>query len=419
MCTFQSANILIPKVEDMKKWSVIACDQYTSQPEYWKGVRKYVGDDFSTLHLILPEAEMKSGEGTIDEINKTMKQYIDSDIFIEYKNVYIYVERTMTNGKIRKGIVGVVDLEEYDYSDGAKTKIRATERTVKERIPSRMKIRRNACIEIPHILLLCDDERHMLIESVEKIKEQCPKLYDFELMEDGGHISGWLIEGRNVDMFDKKLEEYADFINEKCAGTGKNPMLYAIGDGNHALAAAKACYEERKEFNAGKDMSDHPARYALVELENIHDDSQEFEAIHRIVTDIDIDDLLYHMKKQICAEEGYPIKYCVCGKEEEIYLNTQLGEIPVAILQKFLDEYLKEAPEKVDYIHGENVLKKLAEKENAIGFILPAIEKNQFFREIVTNGVLPRKAFSIGQAQEKRYYLEARKIFLMQYNIFN
>lgn len=229
-------------------------------------------------------------------------------------------------------------------------------------------------------------------------------------MEDGGHISGWLIEGRNVDMFDEKLEEYAAFINEKYAETEKDSMLYAIGDGNHALAAAKACYEELKESNADKDISDHPARYALVELENIHDNSQEFKAIHRIVTDINIDDLVYHMKNQICAEEGYPVKYYVCGKQEEIYLNTQLGEMPVAILQKFLDEYLKQTPEKVDYIHGENVLKELAEKENAIGFILPPIEKNQFFREIVLNGTLPKKTFSLGQAQEKRYYLEARKI---------
>lgn len=410
MCTFKSANILIPQVKMMEKWSVIACDQYTSQLEYWRGVREYVGGDFSALNLILPEAEMDGSDGAIEKINETMRQYINLNVFKEYENVYIYIERTLVNGKIRKGIVGAVDLEEYDYSDEATTKVRATERTVKERIPARTNIRRNAYIEMPHILLLCDDEKHMLIESVEKIKNQCPKLYDFDLMENGGHISGWLLEAENVDMFDGKLQEYTTFINEKYEGTEKSPMLYAMGDGNHSLAAAKVCYEELKMQNADKDMSQHPARYALVELENIHDDSQEFEAIHRIVTDIDTEDLICKMKNQICAGEGYPIKYCVAGREEEIYLDKQLGEVPVAILQKFLDEYLRDALEKVDYIHGEDVLKKLAGKENSIGFILPVIEKKQFFKGIVTDGVFPRKTFSMGHAQEKRYYLEARKI---------
>ena len=410
MCTFKSANILMPQVENMEKWSVIACDQYTSQPEYWKKVRDYIGEDFSTLNLILPEAEMEGNGGAIEKINEKMKQYIDSGVFKEYENVYIYVERTLANGKIRKGIVGAVDLEEYDYSDDATTKIRATERTVKERIPLRTDIRRNAYIEMPHILLLCDDEKMLLIDSVEKIKHNCPKLYDFDLMENGGHISGWLVEGRNANMFDKKLEEYSSFINEKYAHTGKTPMLFAVGDGNHSLAAAKSCYEELKKQNPGKDMSKHPARYALVELGNIHDEAQKFKAIHRIVTNIDTDDLISKIKEQICAEDGYPISYCIGEKEEKLYLNKELGEVPVAILQKFLDKYLKEAPEKIDYIHGEKVVRELARKKDSVGFVLPVLEKTQFFKGIVKDGVFPRKTFSMGHAQEKRYYLEARKI---------
>lgn len=410
MSTFKSADILIPQVNSMEKWSVIACDQYTSQPEYWKRVREYVGDDISSLNLILPEAEMGDMEKIIEQINKNMETYTKADILKKYENVYVYVERTLTNGTIRKGIVGVVDLEEYDYSENASTDIRATERTVEERIPPRMNIRRNASLEMPHILLLCDDERHMLIESVEQIKEQCPKLYDFELMENGGHIAGWLVEGDNVDMFDRQLEDYVTFTKEKHSNDGKAPMLYAVGDGNHSLATAKACYEELKKNHKGKDMSNHPARYALLELENIHDESQKFEPIHRIVTDIDTDALINEMKEKISAKDGYLITYCTSGKEESVYLDKKLGEMPVAILQKFLDEYLKDDLEKIDYIHGDDVVKELALKENSVGFILPTIEKSQLFRGIVMDGVLPRKTFSMGHAQEKRYYLEARNI---------
>lgn len=410
MSTFRSADILIPQVNSIEKWSVIACDQYTSQPEYWKRVREYVGDEISSLNLIFPEAEMGDMENIIEQINKNMETYTKAEFFKKYENVYVYVERTLANGTIRKGIVGVVDLEEYDYSDNATTDIRATERTVEERIPPRMNIRRNASLEMPHILLLCDDERHMLIESVEQIKEQCPKLYDFELMENGGHIAGWLVEGENVDMFDRQLEDYVTFTKEKHSNDGKTPMLYAVGDGNHSLATAKACYEELKKNHKGEDVSNHPARYALLELENIHDESQKFEAIHRIVTDVDVDALISSMKEKICAKEGYLITYCTLGKEESVYLNKKMGEMPVAILQKFLDEYLKDKLEKIDYIHGDDVVKELALKENSVGFILPPIEKSQLFRGLVMDGVLPRKTFSMGNAQEKRYYLEAREI---------
>lgn len=415
MSTFKPANILLPQVKSMEKWAVIACDQYTSQLEYWERVRKNVGDEASTLNLILPEAEMEEmnkdeRETVIGNINKTMEDYIESGEFVEYDNSYVYVERTLLDGSIRKGIVGMVDLEEYDYSDDAATDIRATESTVEERIPPRMNIRRNATLELPHILLLCDDERHMLIESVEAIKDKCPKLYDFELMENGGHITGWLVEGDNAVMFGKKIEEYDTFTAEKYKATGKAPMLYAMGDGNHSLATAKACYEELKRLNPNKDMSNHPARYALLELNNIHDEAQQIEPIHRIVTEVDVDALLEALNNSIGADEGHLITVCVAGNERDICLNKDLGELPIAVLQKFLDEYLSGSSAKIDYIHGEDVVKELAMKENAIGFILPGIEKNQLFKGIVMDGVLPRKTFSMGHAQEKRYYLEGRKI---------
>lgn len=410
MSTFKPANILLPNIDSMEKWSVIACDQYTSQPEYWQKVRENVGEEVSALNLILPEVELEEADGKIGTINKNMADYLESNILKEYENVYVYVERTLVDGSIRKGIVGMVDLEQYDYSDDATTDIRATEKTVPERIPPRMNIRRDATLELPHILLLCDDERHMLIESVEAIKGECPKLYDFDLMENGGHITGWLVEGANVDMFNYKLDQYVEYTKSKFVNSGKTPMIYAMGDGNHSLATAKACYEELKKNNPEKDLSNHPARFALLELENIHDDSQQFEPIHRIITEVNVEDLLAQMNTCICSEEGHQITYCVAGKEEIIYLNKELGELPVAILQKFLDEYLEKEDGKIDYIHGEDVTKELSMKENSIGFILPGIEKGDLFKGIVMDGVLPRKTFSMGHANEKRYYLEARKI---------
>lgn len=410
MSTFKSADILMPQVKSMEKWAVIACDQYTSQPEYWEKVRENVGDEYSSLNLILPEAEMDDMEGIIEDINKNMDIYAHSDVFKKYENAYVYVERQLRGGDIRRGIVGLVDLEEYDYTHDATTDIRATERTVEERIPPRMMIRRNASLELPHILLLCDDEKHVVIDSVEAIKDKCPKLYDFDLMEKGGHIAGWLVEGENSRMFDKQIEAYEKCTREKYEAMGKAPMLYAVGDGNHSLATAKACYEELKTNNPGVDMSNHPARYALLELENVHDSSQRFKAIHRIVHDVDVEDLIDTMKEKICADEGHMIKYCIGEQEETVYLDKKLGEIPVAILQKFLDEYLKDTPEKIDYIHGEAVVRELALKENSVGFVLPVIEKTSLFKGIVMDGVLPRKTFSIGHAEEKRYYLEARKI---------
>ena len=404
MRLFHATDVLVPKVDDMEKWSVIACDQFTSQPEYWERVRRYTEGEVSTINLILPEAEKDDVETKINKINRCMQEYIAEHTFETYENSYVYIERTLVNGMVRKGVIGVVDLETYDFREGSTSLIRATEKTVEERIPPRMNIRRNAPIELSHILLLCDDEQHVLIESLENIKSECQRIYDFDLMEGGGHLTGWLIQGKHASMFDERLRMYQD-EQEK-----KYPIIFAVGDGNHSLATAKACYEELKRQNSDKDLSDHPARYAMVELENIHDEAQQFEPIHRIVTDIDVQALLTSMKENICAEEGYPIVCCTGNVEETLYLSAKLGQLPVAILQKFLDKYLAGMCEKIDYIHGEKVLRELARKTDTVGFILPNIEKGQFFMGIYKDGVLPRKTFSMGHANEKRYYLEARKI---------
>ncbi len=411
MSSFVGADILLPKVAEVEKWSVIACDQFTSQPEYWEDVEKYVGDAPSTLRLIFPEVMLGENDQEITAgIRKSMEKYLAENIFTEYKNVFVYVERTLLDGSIRKGIIGAIDLEEYDYSAGSTAKIRATEKTVEERIPPRKVIRENAVLELPHILLFSDDEEDILCGPLEAKKQELSLLYDFELLAGGGHISGRLVQGNDAKEFCEKLEEYSRGMQVKYENTGKDFLEFAVGDGNHSLATAKACYEDLKLQNPGVDLSEHPARYALVELVNIHDEAQKFEPIHRIVKNVDTKALLEALKAGYCAKEGYPVEWCAGEAGGIIYLDPTKGHLPLGILQTFLDEYLSDKDAVLDYIHGDYVVKDLSEVENSIGFILPNIEKGAFFKGILKDGVFPRKTFSAGHAQEKRYYLEARKI---------
>lgn len=411
MNLFEPTNILIPTDVDMKKWSVIACDQFTSQPEYWERVEKYVGDAPSSLKLIFPEAKLgeESGE-MVSKIRESMENYLNKKVFVEYKNCFIYVERTLLDGSIRKGIVGAINLEEYDYTSHSLSGIRATEKTVVERIPPRKVIRENAVLELPHILLFSDDEKNLMCGYLSSVKEELPLLYEFDLMEQGGHICGYLVEGEYAEQFYAKMECYGDFVQNKYNDSKKTPMMFAVADGNHSLATAKACYEDVKLKNQGKDLRNHPARYALVELVNIHDEAQKFEPIHRIVKNVDVNAILGALILDSCAEEGYPIKWYSGEKQGTIYLDPAKGQLPIGILQNFLDEYLSVHLGVIDYIHGEDVLEELSKEVNSIGFALPAIDKNKFFKGIIEDGVFPRKTFSTGHAQEKRYYLEARKI---------
>ena len=412
MNVFMPADILLPKVDDMSKWAVIACDQFSSNPAYWQRVREYAADAPSAINLILPEAEL----GTPQEeahtalINKTMEAYRDGNIFETYHNSLIYVERTLEDGSIRKGLIGMVDLDAYDYSVGSVSAIRATEKTVVERIPPRMKVRRNASVELPHILMLCDDHDKKLIEPVAAKKAALQKVYDFDLMEDGGHITGWLVQGDDVAAFEAALAEYTAHVDEKYVGLPGKPMVFAVGDGNHSLATAKACYEELKAANPDQDLSDHPARYALVELENIHDAAQVFEPIHRVVFKTDAAKLLRDLEQTWCAEGGFPVTWFIGEETGTIYLDKAKSELAVGALQTFLDAWLQENEGEVDYIHDEPDLRQLAMQDNAIGFLLPAMEKSQLFRGVIADGILPRKTFSMGHAREKRYYLEGRII---------
>ena len=412
MNAFLPADILLPKTGDMEKWAVIACDQFTSDKDYWDRVRKNAGDAPSTINLILPEAELgteKEAEHTA-VINETMASYIKNDIFTTYPNSLVYVERTLENGSIRKGLVGMVDLDAYDYSTGSTSAIRATERTVVERIPPRQRVRRNAPIELPHILMLCDDHDKVLIEPIAAKKNRLKKLYDFDLMEKGGHITGWLVDGADVDEFNKTLERYSATVGEKYKDLPGVPMVFAVGDGNHSLATAKSCYEELKAQHPGEDISNHPARYALVELENIHDEAQVFEPIHRVITKTDPKALLKALEENACAEGGFPVKWYIGKESGTVYLDKAKSQLAVGVLQGFLDAYLKEHAGEIDYIHDDDELIRLADQPNAIGFLLPAMEKSQLFRGVIADGILPRKTFSMGHAREKRYYLEGRKI---------
>ena len=412
MNAFLPADILMPKTDSMEKWAVIACDQFTSDQAYWDRVRKNAEGAVSTINLILPEAELgteKEAEHTA-VINATMKRYMDEDVFTTYPNSFVYVERQLENGSIREGLVGMVDLDAYDYSTGATSAIRATERTVAERIPPRQRVRRDAPIELPHILMLCDDHDKKLIEPIGAKKDSLKKLYDFDLMEGGGHITGWLVEGKDVDEFNKALADYTATVGEKYKGLKGVPMVFAVGDGNHSLATAKSCYEELKKNHPGEDLSNHPARYALVELENIHDPAQVFEPIHRVIFKTEPEKLLATLQKDACAEGGFPVQWYTKDASGTVYLDRAKSELAVGVLQGFLDEYLKDNAGEIDYIHDDDALISLAKQDGAIGFLLPAMEKSQLFRGVIADGILPRKTFSMGHSREKRYYLEGRKI---------
>ena len=412
MNAFLPADILMPKTDHMEKWAVIACDQFTSDQAYWDRVRKNAEGAVSTINLILPEAELgteKEAKHTA-EINATMKKYMEDGVFTVYPNSFVYVERTLENGSVREGLVGMVDLEAYDYPPGATSASRPTEPTVPDRIPPRQRVRRDAPIELPHVLMLCDDHDKKLIEPIAAKKDSLKKLYDFDLMEDGGHITGWLVEGKDVEDFNKALTEYTAAVGEKYTGLKGTPMVFAVGDGNHSLATAKSCYEELKKNNPGVDLSNHPARYALVELENIHDPAQVFEPIHRVIFKTEPKKLLKALEEACAGAEGFPVKWYAGEESGTIVLDKSKGELAVGILQHFLDDYLKENAGEIDYIHDDDALIGFAKQENAIGFLLPAMEKSQLFRGVIADGVLPRKTFSMGHSREKRYYLEGRKI---------
>ena len=414
---FKRGNILLPKSADMTKWSVVACDQYTSEPEYWNDVEKIVGDAPSTLKLTLPEIylEDENIDERITKINNNMEELLNSDFFNEYKDSMIYLERTQSDGKIREGLIGVVDLEAYSYEKGAETPIRATEKTVIERIPPRVKIRENAPLELPHIMILIDDEKKQIIENLKNKVSEKDKVYDFDLMKNGGHVKGYLLNNEAMDEVDNGLKALADkeTFSKKYGITDKEVLLFAMGDGNHSLATAKACYEKLKETMSEEEYLNNPARYVLVELVNLHSPALEFEAINRVIFNTDPEKLLNSLKEyyQINKDgNGQEIEVITNEIDEKWYIENPKSNIAVGSIQIFLDEYLKNNEGKIDYIHGEETTKNLAKQEGNVGFIFEAMPKNELFKTVILDGSLPRKTFSMGHSYDKRYYLESRKI---------
>ena len=400
------ADILLPKDVDMTKWSVVACDQYTSQPEYWEDVKNIVSKSPSAYNLVLPELYLNGNDvdEKIKDINGCMEKYVDSGVFVECKASLLYIERTLNNGKVRKGIVGAIDLEDYKFEPGNNAMIRATEGTVLERIPPRVKVRENACLELPHVMLLIDDAEDLVFGSINS--EELEKVYDFDLMKDSGHLKGWKI-GNCEHIADKLAELYKKNYEQN------NTMLYAVGDGNHSLATAKACWENVKK--SGADVKNHPARYALVEIENIHDSALDFEPIHRILLNCDADNLLKELDEycgisKTGSENDQQISSVVKGKATKLYIKNPTSNLAVGTLQNFLDRYIEENGCEIDYIHGDDVVASLSMQENSIGFLLPSMEKSDLFKTIIKDGILPRKTFSMGEACDKRFYVEARKI---------
>ncbi|MEE0867338.1 MAG: DUF1015 domain-containing protein [Clostridia bacterium] len=398
MAIFNKANVLLPQIDDFSRWSVVACDQYTSQPEYWNRVSEFVGEAPSTLNLVYPEAFLSEGDARIDKINRTMESYLENGLFKEYKNCFIYVERTLSGGRVRKGVVGAIDLEEYDFNKGSKSHIRATEGTVLERIPPRVKIRQNAPLELPHVLLLADDKECTLVETIEKGE----KIYDFELMENGGHLAGYLIQGEQADKLFERVEKFA--------ANAPDGLVFAVGDGNHSLATAKTCWENIKKGLTEEEKKVHPARFCLVELENIHDRVLEFEPIHRVVFGVDEESFIENLCEKLeCSEKNNGGQHIVAvkgGKKTDYYIGRATSPLAVGTLQKYLDDVHAE----VDYIHGADVVEELSNNQGCIGFLLPKPEKSALFETVIKDGALPRKTFSMGEANEKRFYMEAKKI---------
>ena len=414
---FSAADILLPDFKKTKgeAWAVVACDQFTSEPEYWERAQALVGDAPSTLRLILPEVYLEKTKERVPVINATMRAYL-SGLLVEHKNSMIYLERVQSDGKVRRGLIGKIDLEAYDYKKGAVSPVRATEGTVTERIPPRVAIRRDAALELPHVMVLIDDEEKSVIEPIAARKGELREAYDFDLMLGGGHVSAWFLDESEQARALKALEALAASEAMKTRyGVEAAPLTFAVGDGNHSLASAKAAYEEVKAALGAQKAADHPARYALVELVNLHDEALEFEPIYRVLFGVDPEDVMREFEKYAATLKGSADAQsvlCVGTFEDRaIEVKRPVSQLTVGTVGDFIDGYLKtHKGASVDYIHGVESTRKLAAGENAIGFLFDGMAKNQLFKAVICDGALPRKTFSMGHAEDKRYYLECRKI---------
>lgn len=409
-------TLLLPRADvPLESWSVVACDQYTSQPEYWRQTARLVGDRPSTLHLVLPEAQLDRedrSEATA-AINDRMAEYLASGVLEAQPPGFMLVERGVGRAAPRRGLVVALDLDAFDHRPGARELIRSTEGTDRNRLPARIAVRRDAALETPHIMVLIDDPGRTVIEPLFQHDLACA--YDFELMQGGGRLRGWRVD--DAAMVDGVAGRLA------ALRAGEPPLIYAMGDGNHSFAAAKAVWEQIRPTAP----PDHPGRYALVELVNVHDKALDFEPIHRLVDGVLAEDVLAAMaahgfrRRSLASREaweasrehpgaGHRIPY-VAGRELGVLEMDAPGHLlPTATLHDFLDGFLDRTGAGIDYIHGDDVLFELATAERGVGFLLPAMDKNDLFRTVIADGATPRKTFSLGEPHEKRYYLECRRI---------
>jgi len=416
---FVTADILIPENIDYKLWSVIACDQFTSQIKYWNEVEKQAENSVSALRLMFPEAYIGIKDARVEakKANEYMQKYIDEGVFKTIKDSFIYIERTLPGGSVRKGLLGAIDLEYYDYGKNSNSPIHATEGTIEERLPLRVDVRMNAPLEMPHIIVFIDDSDFKIIEPIAKIKHSLTKLYDFDLMAGGGHIEGRQIYGEKADEIKKSIESLSDEseIKRKYKRDIKNPVIFAIGDGNHSLATAKVCWENIKAHLTEEQKIKHPARYSLVELVNIHDESVVFRPIHRVIFNTDPSSFIAEAEKfwrSKIKDEGkaHKINYITQKECKKIEIKGQsIGDL-IALNDEFVQSYINSSGGKIDYIHGDEICAEMARGENCAGALLPDMKKNELFASVMSSGVFPKKSFSIGHAKDKRYYLECRKI---------
>ena len=411
-------DIYLPELsgESGTKWATVACDQYTSEREYWEAAEAFVGDAPSTLRLMLPEAYLEKEESEIPKINAKMREYLEGGVLKCYENSMIYLERVQSDGRVRRGLVCAIDLEDYDFSKGSVTLTRATEGTVLERIPPRVAIRRGAALEMPHIMILIDDAERTVIEPLAAKAASLPVAYDFELMANSGSVKGYFLGGGECGEINAALGALcADGVMKEKYGVDAPALLFAIGDGNHSLASAKSLYEEIKG-EIGEDAAlVHPARYALCEIVNLHDSALEFEPIYRVVFGVDANefkkDLLDYVSALCGGADEQKIMLVDGDKEEEIVVKSPVSQLTVGTVQAFLDGYVKNHDGvSVDYIHGEESVRALASRDGAVGLLFDGMGKNELFKTVICDGALPRKTFSMGHAADKRFYIECRKI---------
>lgn len=395
MRVFTPADILLPRVDDMTKWSCIACDQFTAEPEYWREAECIVGSEPSTLRLMLPEAWLGARDSAAEtrKIYAAMKDYVNRGIFRTVEQSFIYVERTLPSGAVRRGLVGKLDLECYDWAPGSATPVRATEGTVESRLPARVEVRRGATLEMPHIMVFIDDPENAVIPSAAGGEA----LYDFELMLGGGHIRGSRVTGEAAERLTAALE------------APEGSVRFAMGDGNHSLAAAKRCWEQIKRNLPESELETHPARYALAEIVNIHDEAVTFEPIHRVLLETVPRGFIEEAAARLPRGKGQAVTLLAGRREMEIETGMPLGAL-VALVDELLGDWRREHGGEPDYIHGDEEARALGGRPSSVGVLLPRLEKAELFPYITEHGPYPKKSFSIGHARDKRYYLECRAI---------